>query len=162
MCRTMAKGKYCYDYPRPAVTVDVVCLRRGEAGPEVLLIRRKHDPFQGAWALPGGFVEETEDLDAAARRELAEETGLTVGPLVQVQAFGKPDRDPRGRTITIAFLAWIDDKEKMENIRAADDAADIQWFRIDRLPDLAFDHRRIVATALENVASLTRAIDGAE
>jgi len=139
--------KYCYAYPHPAVTVDVVCFR-GVLELEILLIRRKRDPYGGFWAIPGGFVEIDEDLESAARRELKEETGLGVKTLVQVQAFGRPDRDPRGRTISIAFLSWFEDKETTDNIRAADDAADVRWFSIDHLPDLAFDHREIITRSL--------------
>jgi 8-oxo-dGTP diphosphatase len=143
--------KYCYPYPRPAVTVDVVCLRRVRRVLQILLIRRKHDPFQGFWALPGGFVNIDEDLEPAARRELREETGLRVRALRQVQAFGKPDRDPRHRTISIAFLTRIGHNENSKKIRAADDAADVQWFKADELPDLAFDHREIIRRALKDI-----------
>src|SRR5438132_13310292 len=92
--------KYCYDYPRPAVTVDVVLVTL-EKEPHVLLIRRKHDPYAGKWAIPGGFIDIDEPLESAARRELREETGLEVGPLEQLHTFGTPDRDPRGRTISV-------------------------------------------------------------
>jgi 8-oxo-dGTP diphosphatase len=140
----MPSGKFTYDYPRPAVTVDVVIVTR-EASPRVLLIRRKHDPFAGAWALPGGFVDMDEALDDAARRELFEETGVRAGPLVQLHAFGSPDRDPRGRTISIAYLARVDAR-RVRPV-AGDDAADAAWHALARLPKLAFDHKEILAFA---------------
>ncbi len=140
----MPAGKYTYPYPRPAVTVDVVIATR-EAKPRVLLIRRKHDPFAGGWALPGGYVEMDEALDEAARRELFEETGVKVKELVQLHTFGAPDRDPRGRTISVAYLAFID-ADKVTP-RAADDAAEVGWFALARPPELAFDHKDILACA---------------
>src|SRR3989442_1158538 len=100
----MAKKKYCYDHPRPSVSVDIVLVTR-ERKQRVLLIRRKHDPFAGRWALPGGFVEMEETLEEAARRELFEETGLKVDELEQLHTFGDPGRDPRGRVITAVYLA---------------------------------------------------------
>ena len=103
----MSAKQFCYDYPRPAVTVDVVIVTR-EAKRRVLLIRRKHDPFAGCWALPGGFVEMDESLDDAARRELFEETNVRAGKLVQLHTFGDPKRDPRGWTISVVYLAEID------------------------------------------------------
>src|SRR5262245_63478055 len=100
------KMKYTYDYPHPAVTVDVV-IPTCETKPHVLLIRRKHEPFAGQWAIPGGFVDEGETLEDAARRELREETGVQRDHLEQLQAFGDPGRDPRGWTISIAFLTEV-------------------------------------------------------
>jgi 8-oxo-dGTP diphosphatase len=143
--------KYCYAYPHPAVTVDIVCLRSVGRTRHVLLIQRKNGPFQGSWALPGGFVDIGEDLESAARRELWEETGLRVRTLRQVGAFGKPGRDPRERTISIAFLARIGHNKNSKKIRAADDARDVKWFNVRGLPTLAFDHRRIIRQALESV-----------
>src|SRR5437660_2752815 len=134
-------GKCCYDYPRPAVTVDVAVVTR-EQVPQVLLIRRKHDPFGGMWALPGGFIEMNESLEAAARRELSEETGVEAEQLEQLHTFGDPGRDPRGRTITVAYLAVVDaDKLKP---RAADDAAETGWHSLRQPPPLAFDHAEIL------------------
>ncbi|HRT31038.1 MAG TPA: NUDIX hydrolase, partial [Anaerolineae bacterium] len=98
---------YTYDYPRPMLTVDIALARPGPRGPEVLLIQRGHPPFKGAWALPGGFVEEGETLEQAARRELQEETGLTDLPLQQLAAFGDPGRDPRGWTVSVVFWSWL-------------------------------------------------------
>ena len=138
------KQKHVYDYPRPAVTVDVVIVTR-EARPRVLLIRRKHAPFAGKWAIPGGFVDENEPLEDAAQRELSEETGVRQARLEQLGAFGEPGRDPRGWTVSVAFLACI--PAKSARAEAADDAAEVGWHRLDRLPPLAFDHAEILACA---------------
>jgi len=148
--------RYSYEYPRPAVTVDVMCLRADDHDLEILLIERKSDPFRGSWALPGGFVDIDEDLEPAARRELAEETGLAAGPMRQFGTFGRPDRDPRGRTISVAFLTWFRDKGSTLRIGAADDATDAKWFSIQHLPDLAFDHREIITRGLESARQWRR------
>jgi len=135
------KGKYTYDYPRPAVTVDVVVLTRAPR-PRVLLIRRGHAPFAGRWAIPGGFVDMDETLEAAARRELREETGVRVKELEQLHTFGDPGRDPRGRTISVVYLAWVEPEEVQP--RAADDAAAVGWHSLSRPPRMAFDHAAIL------------------
>jgi 8-oxo-dGTP diphosphatase len=146
----MAKqGKYVYDWPRSMVTADAAVFAFFDGKPRLLLIQRKIEPFKGRWALPGGFVEIEEDLPEAAARELAEETGLTNVPLEQLCAFGKPGRDPRGRTITVAYFG-IAEKD-WGQIKAADDAADAQWFDIDRLPSMAFDHDEIARCAIERM-----------
>lgn len=138
----MATKKYVYDYPRPAVTVDIAIVTRDDK-PRVLLIRRKHGPFADCWALPGGFVDMDESLVAAARRELSEETGVETAGLVQIGAFGDPQRDPRGRTISVVYLAQVD--ADAVRPKAADDAAEVRWFSLTRPPKLAFDHREILA-----------------
>lgn len=138
---------YTYPYPRPAVTVDAVIFRVQNEQKEVLLIQRKHPPFEHQWALPGGFVEMDENLETAAKRELKEETGLTDIPLHQFFAFGNPGRDPRHRTISIAY--WGEQKEPQE-LQAGDDAKNARWFSLDKLPDTAFDHKDIIATAQKN------------
>lgn len=101
---TKGSRKHTYEYPRPALTVDIAIVTR-EAKPRVLLIQRKKDPFAGSWALPGGFVEENERLGDAARRELVEETGVAAGELEQLYTAGDPGRDPRGWTVSVAYLA---------------------------------------------------------
>jgi 8-oxo-dGTP diphosphatase len=150
MAKAPRKKRFCYEYPRPAVTVDLVVVTR-ERKPRVLLIRRGHDPYAGTWALPGGFVDEDETLETAARRELREETGVAVEELQQLQTFGDPGRDPRGWTIAVAFLARV--AAKGLRPEAADDAAEVGWYRLDRLPPLAFDHEEILACARQRLAS---------
>jgi 8-oxo-dGTP diphosphatase len=134
--------KYTYDYPRPSVTVDIALVTR-ESQPRILLIRRKRPPFEGMWALPGGFVEMEETLEAAARRELFEETGIKETRLEQVHTFGDPGRDPRGRTISVVYMARVDVSKVKPH--AGDDAADAGWHFLDRPPALAFDHKKILA-----------------
>ncbi|WP_198958847.1 NUDIX domain-containing protein [Candidimonas nitroreducens] len=127
---------------------DVVLLSTGKPSPTILLIRRKFDPYAGRWALPGGRLELDEDLMDGAARELAEETHIANVPLIQIGAFGKPGRDPRGRAITVAFLGKLPAARKGQ-AKAADDAAETQWYPIDALPPLAFDHADIIAAALK-------------
>lgn len=143
----MAKGKYTYEYPRPALTVDLVVVTRGPK-PRVLLIRRKNPPFAGCWAVPGGFVDMEETLESAARRELLEETGVRATKLIQLRAFDTIGRDPRERTISIAFLAQV---PAAKDAHAGDDAGDVGWFALDRPPPLAFDHRDILAFARKHL-----------
>lgn len=138
---------FCYDYPRPAVTVDIVVFS-GDA-PDVLLIRRKQPPFEKHWALPGGFIEMEESLETSALRELEEETGVTDVMLTEVGVFGAPSRDPRGRVITIAYTTVVDRSEL--NIEAGSDASETAWFLSTDLPKLAFDHREIIRKALEKL-----------
>ena len=135
---------YTYDYPRPMVTVDIVAIAPGAAGTNVLLIRRGEEPFKGQWALPGGFIRLDEELEQSAARELREETGIGAADLIQIAAFGMVGRDPRGRTITVAFLARLDECLPPQ---AGTDAAQARWFGIDDLPPMAFDHDRIVDKA---------------
>jgi 8-oxo-dGTP diphosphatase len=144
MAQKSRHGKFIYDYPRPAVTVDVVIVSRGPKQ-RVLLVRRKNPPFAGMWAIPGGYVDMDETLEAAAARELKEETGVRAGRLVQLHAFGDPGRDPRGRTISVAYLAQVD-AQKLKP-RAGDDAADVAWHSLSHPPPLAFDHAKILACA---------------
>jgi 8-oxo-dGTP diphosphatase len=143
------KKKFCYPYPRPAVTVDVVIVTR-EPRPRVLLIRRKHEPYTGHWAIPGGFVDMDEPLEDAARRELHEETGVRTRKLEQLGTFGDPERDPRGRTISVVYLAQVD-AERIHP-EANDDAAEVGWFPLSRPPaELAFDHHQILAAARQRL-----------
>jgi 8-oxo-dGTP diphosphatase len=139
-------SQHCYDFPRPALTVDIVLFRETPAGWKILLIRRKVDPFAGSWALPGGFVDEMEPLEKAAQRELREETGLEAPSLVQMRTYGDPGRDPRGHTVSVVYVG-IDDEERSP--RAADDAAEAAWLPAQELPPMAFDHDRIVREAVE-------------
>ena len=134
-------------YPRPLVTVDVVLFTFTEGELRVLLIRRKHPPFEGCWALPGGFVGIDEPLEEAAARELFEETGVKDLYLEQLYTFGDPDRDPRGRVITVAYFA-IMSADAAQSTRAGDDASETRWFDVYHLPPLAFDHERIIKYAL--------------
>ena len=140
------KGTYCYDYPRPTVTVDAVVFREDHGEWQVVLIRRKQEPFAGAWALPGGFVEMDETLETAAARELEEEAGLRGIALHQLCAFSDPKRDPRGRSISIAFAGLAGAHHRLA---AGDDAADARWFPKDALPALAFDHADILRCAIQ-------------
>ncbi len=143
------KGKYVYDWPRPMVTVDAAVFAFFAGKPRLLLIQRKHEPFQDHWALPGGFVEMDEDLPDAAARELAEETGLQGIRLEQLRAFGRPGRDPRGRAITVVYFGIAGPDQQQAT--AADDAAQVQWFDLDSLPPMAFDHDEIVRGAVAHL-----------
>lgn len=133
------------------VTVDIVLIKKKLNDAKLLLIKRKKDPFQDCWALPGGFVDEHEDLAAAAIRELLEETSILLTNMTQFHTFGKPNRDPRGHMISVAFFAFTD--EETQAI-AADDAADAQWFSINDLPKLAFDHDEIINLALSKTDTI--------
>ena len=135
------KKTFSYPYPRPSLTVDIV-LVTVEPHPRVLLIQRKAEPFAGRWALPGGFVDQDERLIDAARRELKEETGLDQSDLEQLHTFGDPGRDPRGWTVSVAYLARVRPDE-LKPI-AGDDAADVGWFPLHSPPPLAFDHAEIL------------------
>jgi 8-oxo-dGTP diphosphatase len=132
--------KYCYEYPKPSVTTDCILVKKSSPA-SVLLIERKYAPFEGKWALPGGFVEIDEDLEAGAMRELEEETGLANIALCQFKTYGTPGRDPRGRTISVVYYAFID-QEVLP--LAGDDATRAEWFPLQTLPPLAFDHQKIL------------------
>jgi 8-oxo-dGTP diphosphatase len=135
-------------YERPSVTVDVVIFSILDEQLKVLLIKRKGWPFEGMWAIPGGFVKMDESLEAAAYRELAEETNVTRDQVYieQLFTFGDPDRDPRSRVITVAYFALV--AADQLDPRAADDAEDVAWFSVYDLPPLAFDHVDILEYAL--------------
>lgn len=135
---------YTYEYPRPSLTLDAAILRTPELDyPEILLIKRGHDPFAGKWALPGGFMEMQEKPIFGAARELAEETRLFELPIKPLFTCGEPGRDPRGRTITMVFGCLVRDSETLPE--GADDAAEAAWFSLRKLPELAFDHARVVS-----------------
>ncbi len=146
---------FTYKYPRPAVTADCVVFTK-EDTPKVLLIQRGDDPFKGCWAFPGGFMNMDETTEQCAIRELEEETGLKVEHIQQIGAYSKVDRDPRGRTVTVAYLAIVDSPEVLEG---QDDAAQAEWWSLSSLPPLAFDHDDILKDALSlytNLKQLTR------
>ena len=146
------RGKYIYDWPRPMVTVDAAVFSIFKDGPKLLLIQRKYPPFEGQWAIPGGFIEMDEELADAAARELEEETGLTDIKLEQIHTFGGIGRDPRGRQITIVFMGIA--KEGQTKITAGDDAEKAQWFDIEKPPDnMAFDHDKVAAFAIKKLKS---------
>jgi 8-oxo-dGTP diphosphatase len=138
------------------VTVDAIVFGYSKnEGVSVLLIKRKYPPFKDSWALPGGFVEPDESLEAAVKRELLEETGIKVNYLEQLYTFGEPDRDPRQRIVSVAYLALVKTSLYQE-IKASTDADDAQWFNIGELPKLAFDHKAIVQAAIERVRNKIR------
>ena len=147
---------YTYDYPRPALTVDCVIFGLDSSHKlKVLLIQRKHDPFKDQWALPGGFVEMSEDLEAAALRELEEETGVKNVYIEQLYTFGAPGRDPRGRVVSIVYYALVNLAE--HPVKASTDAREVQWFEIDKLPaKLAFDHEEIMEVAINRLRAKVR------
>ena len=136
-------------YERPSVTVDVVMMSLRQRDLQVLLIKRRAWPYEGMWAIPGGFVNIDESLETAAKRELQEETGVQDVYLEQLYTFGDPGRDPRTRVITVVYFALLD-SERLQ-VRAADDAADVGWFSVYGLPPLAFDHEKILQYSLERL-----------
>ncbi|RPI73785.1 MAG: NUDIX hydrolase [Desulfobacteraceae bacterium] len=138
-----------YEHPRPAVTVDCVVFGFDENDLKVLLIQRKYEPFRGVWALPGGFVHLEENLEQAAARELWEETGIKGCFLEQLYTFGRPDRDPRDRVITVAYYALINLNDYP--VQADSDAIRVAWFAMDDIPKLAFDHEEILKTAQQRL-----------
>lgn len=136
---------YTYEYPRPALTVDAIIFLKEKNDTKVLLIKRKHNPFAECWAFPGGFVDKDEDVDDAIYRELNEETMLQNIKLKQLQTFGKPGRDPRGHVVSVVYYGFT--TAENSKATAADDAKEAQWFSINELPDLAFDHGKIMKIA---------------
>ncbi|WP_329805066.1 NUDIX hydrolase [Flavobacterium facile] len=125
------------------VTVDVLVINKKTN--EILLIKRLNEPYKDCWALPGGFVDENEDLEQAARRELFEETNIETNEMIQIGAFGTPNRDPRGHMISIAYQT---DLIENQIVKAKDDAKETKWFSINDLPELAFDHLDIINSIL--------------
>jgi 8-oxo-dGTP diphosphatase len=140
-----------YDYPHPAVTTDIVIFTIEDGELKVLLIERSNDPYKGCWALPGGFVDINEDLESAALRELKEETGVTGVYLEQLFTFGRPNRDPRERVISVAYYALVP-LDKLD-IKPASDASKAEWYPCSSLPKLAFDHQQIVRLARQRLAA---------
>ncbi len=147
---------YTYEYPRPALTVDCVIFGYDDLHSQlrVLLIERSGDPFQGSWALPGGFVDMDEDLEKAALRELEEETGMKDVFIEQLYTFGAPGRDPRGRVVSVAYFALV--RPDAHTVKAASDARNVKWFEIDSLPKLAFDHEQILEAAINRLRAKVR------
>lgn len=154
-----------HEYPRPSLSVDLVVLYQpAPAAPtttaattattEILLIQRKNPPFAQCWALPGGFMDIDETLEQAAVRELAEETGVSVSNLIQIHTFSAVDRDPRGRVVSVGFLAEL--REKVTPL-AGDDAQQARWFPLEQLPQIAFDHRSIIEHALKRRGNFSAA-----
>lgn len=144
---------YTYEFPRPSLTADIVLFAEDGGDLKVLLIKRANEPYKDGWALPGGFVEMDEPVKETAVRELEEETGVTGVPLKQFYAFGDDiHRDPRGRTVTVAYYGITDlNKHK---IRASSDAKEARWFSVNNLPIVAFDHSEIIKMALEQLTQL--------
>ncbi len=136
---------YEYKYPHPAVTADTVVFALEGDKTYVLLVKRLNDPYKGCWAFPGGFMNIDEDTSDTAKRELKEETGLTVDSVFQIGAYTAVDRDPRERVISVAYYAEIDCRQPVEG---GDDAGRAEWFELEKLPTLAFDHSQILADAL--------------
>ena len=145
------KRPFCYPYPHPAVTTDVSLFTIRHRQLQVLLIRRGSAPFQGIWALPGGFLGIDEDLESCAKRELREETGISGVYLEQLYTFGQPGRDPRERVISVAYYALS--RSDRLSLRAASDAQETGWFPTESLPDLAFDHADIIRLAQQRLVA---------
>ena len=141
------ENQYCYRYPHPAVTTDCVIFGFDGERLQVLLIERGIEPFKGKWAFPGGFIKMDESAKEGALRELREETGLDNAYIEQFHTFSDPNRDPRERVITIAYLALV----RLQEVKAGDDAAAARWFPIDEIPSLAFDHDYILRIALQRL-----------
>jgi 8-oxo-dGTP diphosphatase len=132
---------YTYKYPRPALTTDAIVFVKENNGTSVLLIERGNEPYKNRWALPGGFVDMDELVETACIRELQEETGLVVEKMTQFKTYDAINRDPRHRTISVVYFAELD---KKQNVAGGDDAKNAQWFPVDSLPELAFDHKQII------------------
>ena len=143
------KQEHCYDYPRPAVSTDILVFGIDDQSIRILLIRRKNEPFQNTWALPGGFLEMDEPGQNGALRELKEETSLELEELQHLGAYSEPDRDPRGRMISLAYYEIVHLNEVA--IQAADDAKEAQWFELNELPELAFDHKKMIDEAILDI-----------
>ena len=143
----MEDKKYCYKYPHPSVTTDCVIFGFDGTKLNVLLIERGIEPYKGRWAFPGGFVNMDESCEDGALRELKEETGLTGAYIEQFHTFSDPNRDPRERVITVAYYALV----RIQEVKGGDDAANAEWFALDEVPSLAFDHDMILRMALKEL-----------
>lgn len=142
---------YCYDYPRPAIATDIVLIAKTSTDKNVLLIKRKNDPYKGMWSFPGGFMDINETLIETANRELFEETGIKTNELTLFGIYDSPLRDPRGRTIGVVYYALL---ENIIEPQSGDDAAQAQWFSIKHIPPLAFDHNIIIRDILNKLSTL--------
>lgn len=131
------------------LSVDAVVFGYEEGIISVLLIKRKYEPYKGKWAIPGGFVRNDESLESAVERELREETGIKINYLEQLYTFGKPPRDPRGRVVSVAYFGLV--RPNAFEISASTDAEQVQWFNINELPELSFDHKDILFTAIQRL-----------
>lgn len=143
----MENQTYTYKYPRPAVTTDCVVFRFDGDRLKTLLIERGNEPYKGCWAFPGGFLNMDENAEQCALRELEEETGLKLEHVEEFGTFSEVNRDPRGRVISIAFIGFTEITE----VKGGDDAAKAQWFPIDEIPPLAFDHDLMLEQALKKI-----------
>lgn len=143
----MNEQKYTYKYPHPAVTTDCVIFGFDGTKLQVLLVERGIEPYKGCWAFPGGFLKMDESAEEGAKRELLEETGMVANYIEQFHTFSNPNRDPRERVITIAFYALC----KIQEVKGGDDAAKAKWFGFDEIPQLAFDHDRILRYAIKEL-----------
>lgn len=143
----MMEGPYTYKYPHPSVTTDCVIFGFDGTRLKVLLIERGLEPFKGHWAFPGGFLNMDESAETGALRELREETGLKEAYIRQFHTFSDPDRDPRERVLTIAYYALV----RIQDVKGGDDAARAEWFALDEVPPLAFDHEAILQEALKEL-----------
>ncbi len=132
---------FTYNYPRAALTVDAIVFVKKGGSALVLLIERGREPFKNLWALPGGFIEMDETLEAACKRELLEETGLNVEQMTQFKTYDAIDRDPRHRTISVVYFTELNEIQQVEG---SDDASQAEWFPVTDLPELAFDHKQII------------------
>ena len=131
------------------LTVDAVVFGYEEGTVSILLVKRKYEPFKGCWALPGGFVADEESLEAAVERELHEETGVKINYLEQLYTFGKPARDPRGRIVSIAYFGLV--RPDAFHVNASTDAEEAEWFDINKLPKISFDHKEIIESATKRL-----------
>lgn len=143
----MEELKYCYQYPHPAVTADCVIFGFDGTKIKVLLIQRGNEPYKGKWAFPGGFMNIDETAEQCARRELEEETGLSDVTVEQFCTFSDVNRDPRERVITVAHYALV----KLSEVKGCDDAEKAQWFSLDEMPSLAFDHELMYKKAIKTL-----------
>ncbi len=147
---------YTYEYPRPALTVDCVIFGLDESDLKVLLIERAHEPYADCWAFPGGFVDMDETTETAAKRELCEETGIENMFLEQLYTFSGVDRDPRGRVVSVAYYALVQLADYDSQIHASSDAKKAEWFSVNEMPKLAFDHAEIFEIAINRLKSKVR------